>query len=304
LPVADLVAAKLSNAAALGIPFDIALFGNSRVVSVGRYHLSLSPDVRFFNFAVGGTSFLQSVRSLEYLAENGVAPGTAVISIDNAELQFVGLQYWPHPFFDGKQFLADLSTLLHAEYGTLHQRVKDAVKLVEYQIGSSWHQLSLSWNFDTFVRRGSHQFGIRDSQTLRNSSNLSDGSRTQVLPDHQPDFRQFRPETSAPRAWNRFVLLGLRRLARIAELHGTRVVIFESPLAPELAVRYSAGQSQAAQETRRWMAKGCAAGGLECWPAPLLPVTSDLPWPDCCHAPAAQLGQYILGLLEHPQPPN
>ena len=124
LSVQSVAAAKLSHGATPEDAYDVAIFGNSRAVMVGARHIEAVHDRTFFNFAVGGTAFQQSVRSLEYLADQGKAPRIAVISYDNAELQFVGIPYWPQPVFEIVSFVEDVVTLLREDYGTLHQRVK------------------------------------------------------------------------------------------------------------------------------------------------------------------------------------
>src|SRR5690606_24145659 len=65
LPVDDIVAIKATHG--IRAPaYEVALFGNSRAVMVGHRHIGLD-EGRFFNFAVGGTSFQQSVVMLERL---------------------------------------------------------------------------------------------------------------------------------------------------------------------------------------------------------------------------------------------
>ena len=117
------------------------------------------------------------------------------------------------------------------------------------------------------------------------------------MPNQEISFEQFRPQTSAPRAENRYFLIGLRRLAQLAEAHGTRIVIYESPLAPPLAREYGLRPTAAAAETRRWIARGCANSPLECHSAPIFEVNHDRYWPDCCHAPADQLGAFISHII-------
>lgn len=301
MSVADVVAAKLTYATSREEPFDLAVFGNSRSVMLGSEHIAQWQRGRGFNFSVGGTAFQQSVRSLEYLAHHGVAPKTAVISIDNAELQFVGSPYWPQPLFDGIRIFQDIFSLLREDYAGFHQRLKDAVKLAEYFAGDGWHHFKLAWNFDTMLRRGRHFFGDMDVAEIDALPSQKDGSRRPKTAKEPPNLVGFKPETSAPRAVNRYVLIGLRRLAILAEEYGTRVIVYESPLAPELASAYGARPTGSASESRRWMTLGCKAANVECHPAPVLPTQETTYWPDCCHAPAVILGKYVSDLIANPR---
>jgi hypothetical protein len=302
LSVSDLVAAKLAYATSKKEPFELAVFGNSRSVMLGTEHIAQWKRNRAFNFSVGGTAFQQSVRSLEYLAQHGVAPKTAVISIDNAELQFVGSPYWPQPLFDGFRIFQDISSLLREDYAGFHQRLKDSVKLAEYFTNDGWHHFKSAWSFDTMLRRARYFFGEVDVAKIDALASQSDGSRRPIIAKEPPNLKAFRPSTSGPRAVDRYLLIGLRRLAVLAEQHGTRIIVYESPLAPELASIYTARSTDAASETRRWMALGCMAANVECHAAPVLRTRVAAYWPDCCHAPAVVLGKYVSDLIANRRP--
>ena len=79
------------------------------MVSRGDVNL---PNSDFFNFSVGGTSFIQSVTLLEELAEQGVAPKTAIISIDHPELQFIECLYFPEPISRPADYVSEVLTIL------------------------------------------------------------------------------------------------------------------------------------------------------------------------------------------------
>lgn len=297
LSAQSIVAAKLTHAVTLDHAYDVAIFGNSRVVMLSAHHIGAIRSRTFFNFAVGGTAFQQSVRALEYLVDHGKPPKVVVISYDNAELQFVGVPYWPQPIFEVFRLFKDVAMLLGEDYATFHQRVKDAVKLAEYFAEYGWHHVELAWNFERMVNRIDHFAALWRGADRGLSTNLQDGSRTQQLPTQEITFEKFHPQTSAPRAENRYILIGLRRLARLAEAHGIRIIIYESPLAPPLARKYRQRPTAAAVETRRWIATGCADSSLECHPAPSFELDHDRYWPDCCHAPADQLGAFVSRII-------
>jgi len=300
LPAASIVNAKLNHGAGLNKAYDIAIFGNSRAVMVGAQHIKAIQGRTFFNFAVGGTAFQQSVRSLEYLASHGKAPRVAIISYDNAELQFVGIPYWPAPIFELPRFFEDSVILLREDYGTLHQRIKDLVKLADHFSGQAWNHFELMWNFKNLLQRVDHFIALWLDVDLGPFPNLRDGSRTQKIPNEQVNFEAFRPQTSMPRAENRFLLIGLRRLARLAETHEIRIIIYESPLAPPLALKYGSKPTEPAIETRRWLKRGCRNTILECYSAPIFKIENSNHWPDCCHAPADKLGAFISAIINAP----
>ena len=303
LPAASIINAKLSHGAGLNKAYEIAMFGNSRSIMVGAQHINAIQGRTFFNFSVGGTAFQQSVRSLEYLVSHGKAPRVAIISYDNAELQFVGVPYWPVAIFEVPRFIEDAAILLGEDYGTLHQRVKDLVKLAGYFFGQAWHHFELMWNFKSLLHRIDHFIAIWLGVDLGPFPNLRDGSRIQKPSNEQVNFEAFRPQTSMPRAENRFLLIGLRRLARLAKTHEIRIIIYESPLAPPLALKYSSKPTEPAVETRRWIKRGCKNTILECYTAPIFKIENSKHWPDCCHAPADKLGAFISRIINPPSRP-
>jgi hypothetical protein len=74
--------------------FRYGLFGNSRAVAVSHRDLGL-PASEFFNFAVGGTSFRQSVAMVQMLHDACKLPDTVIISLDNHDINFFSHAYWP-----------------------------------------------------------------------------------------------------------------------------------------------------------------------------------------------------------------
>src|SRR5690349_20011124 len=84
LPGDEVIAIKLNRAKQVP-PYDVGLFGYSRIMMVGADDLGL-PGKRVFNFSIGGSSIRQSIRLLEELHAMGKAPAIAIISVDHAEL--------------------------------------------------------------------------------------------------------------------------------------------------------------------------------------------------------------------------
>lgn len=301
-PSTDLVASKLLYAVGRTRPFELAIFGNSRSVMLSTADIPGVDPRGFFNFSVGGTSFQQSVRSVEYLASHSVLPKTVIISYDNTELQFVGLATWPRPELEPHRLIADLAELLSNDYGTLHLRVRDAVKVADYFSDRSWRRFEQLWSLDTLFKRVQYFLGSPGMAGSGEAMRRTDGSRAQTLPDKRLSFASFKPKTSAHRADARYFLLGMKRLARVAQAHDVRIILYESPLAPELSTRLGPNPTAAAEETRSWIRLGCASTSLECHEAPVLAPSDSVYWPDCCHAPARLLGQYVAALLKRPDP--
>ena len=70
-------------------PYDIVLFGNSRSVQVGAANLG-TRSCSFFNAAIPGQSFRNSVAMVERLANLGHTFDTVMIGLDNFLIQFAG----------------------------------------------------------------------------------------------------------------------------------------------------------------------------------------------------------------------
>jgi len=301
LGVRDLLAAKYHHAVLRKKQYDIGVFGNSRSAMVSRGDVSL-PNLDFFNFSVGGTSFIQSVTLLEELAEQGVAPKTAIISIDHPELQFIEFLYFPEPIFRPADYAGDVLTILHDGVGTRRQRRSDAVKVIDWAHKQSWARFRENWNVDTLTRRiGYFRAASVDRQEDGvNPTNRIDGSHEQILPEQQLSFADFEPGSPAFRAHNRFVFIGSKRLAALKRQNKIRIVVYESPLAPEINKIRSENTSPQALESRRWFNAGCQDSSVECIFAPVLPSVPNLNWPDCCHPPARVLGGFFDRLVQMP----
>ena len=110
----------------------------------------------------------------------------------------------------------------------------------------------------------------------------------------------FEPGGPGFRAHNRYVFIGLKRLAALKRRHKIRIVVYESPLAPEVVKIRAESVSPQALESRRWFSAGCQDNSVECISAPVLPSVPNLNWPDCCHPPARVLGRFLERLAHVP----
>jgi hypothetical protein len=298
----DRLAAKLYHASSRTGPYDIGIFGNSRSVMLHQGVIPWANGRSVFNFSVGGTSLHQSVRSIEFLAAHGVLPRTVVVSVDPAELQFVEIPYWPHPLLEPLRYGEFLGALLRDDYDGLRRRLGDVVKVNDFFLDRAWQDFERLWNFERTTERLAYGLGFRTRASSQPTPNYLDGSRRASEASAAPDLSGFKPKGSAHRADARLTRVSIERLSALARATGARVIVYEAPLAPSLAVRAKNAPSAGAVESRRWLREACAKGGVECYDAPVLPTPPRTHWPDCCHAPASILGAHVDSLLRKTTP--
>ena len=92
----------------------------------------------------------------------------------------------------------------------------------------------------------------------------------------------------------RLVEIDMGRLAQVQK-HGTKIVIYESPIHPKLLDEIAKSSPEKVHAFRQRFLEICRRNSIACHSAPIL--TKPLPWSDCCHAPPALLGRFIAGLL-------
>lgn len=276
--------------------YDLALFGNSRSVMVGAEHLGPAGQ-GFFNFSVGGTGFLQSVSLLETLAAEGRAPKTALISLDHLELQFFGYSAFPAPLADP---IGMASRLAHAVQAT-RSGIASKGMLLRYVVDealTTGRTIRNLWKYDLLSRRLQSLVGPTndtEGQYYREDGSLPFSG---AIDDDVADFRLPPPLFSLAELHH---WIAIKRLADIARSHGTRIIVFESPLAPDLSRRFDVSASPAAVHLRQSLIAACADEPISCIGPPSVPISANsTPWPDCCHAPAPDLGRYLQAILLRP----
>ncbi len=287
LEVHDLAAVKVAHATATA-RYDVGLFGSSHVVQVAERDLGLVGR-RSFNFALPGSSFRQSVALLERLEADGRAPRTAVISLDNILLNQVGAIEYPSVGTRVTLALGDVAWLLR------ERSARTTARSLYDHVRSEWRQLQATFSFQRLYSRLSfwHPERIPPPRSWTESYR-TDGSRV-MRPFAEWDRRL---EIAPPfELWDAYLRRDLQRLARLKE-RGLRVIIFESPLAPELEIEATAERLTAAQLLREGFLRSCGELGLECSLAPSLQRRERTSaWVDCCHAPPEALGRYIASLV-------
>ncbi len=291
LAVEDIAALKLRHIVEQP-SYRFLILGNSRSLPITSADLGIISHSGF-NLSLTGESLRSSVLLMEWLAQNDRLPKVALISFDNAELNYYSNPYWAPPSARWRQMVRDLKAGLRRPSISLQDVGRMAIRhaMTEATLWSRafnasriWRGLtSLFWNGGV-VRIVSRQVGYQ-----------SDGSRSPCEPKA--------PYSGGPLPTpNRNVLPGyldydLERLARIAD-GGTRIIIYETPLFPSLQLERLGSPSAVAAETRTAFLDLCAKHGLECHPSP--PVFEDfgLAWPDAGHPPAAPLAAWIKSFLQ------
>jgi len=295
LAVEDIAALKLHHVLARP-PYDALLLGNSRSLPLRAADLGLDPHGTF-NLALTGESLRSSTLLLEWLADAGRLPRLALISFDHAELNYYGNPNWAPRPVRWFQLARDLEAGLRRPAIPVGEFVRMALRHITTEATLLSRDLSFSR-----VRRGvsatfARLFAPNDLLAPRAPSEAgyqADGSRP-----HSPPGVPFVPAPlPVP---NRNVLTGyldydLERIAAVAA-KGTRIVIYETPLFPEMQRAAMARPSPVADETRAGLLRMCARHGLECHASPSTFDDFGLPWPDAGHPPAAALAAWIQTLI-------
>lgn len=260
--------------------YDIGLFGNSRILMVGADELGLG-NRRVFNFAIGGQSIRQSIRLLEELRARGKAPAIAVVSMDYVELGLPGgLGVSPGPPWRWLEEAADVWIAWKRE------GLRSAVVQI-INIGSAEEQqMAITFN---------HFFVLSKLRALAGSAGppasfRPDGSQKEVIPAGPVTISPLpRRADTYPQLESDFA-----RLAAIRDA-GTRVLVYESPVAPQLMSVNDRGLSANARAVRYRFHEACARFQLECHGPPSLTAQA---WFNRDHPRAALLAAWLRPLIE------
>lgn len=284
LPVVDVLLVKYGHA--LRSPrFSHGLFGNSRAVGVSHRDLGL-PEAGFFNFAVGGTSFRQSAALVQMLHDAGKLPDIVIISLDNHDLNFFGHVDWPGLFAAPGYHLKFLRQVYDRQPGPVLM-AKTAAETVLVSIRNIVNELNIA--------KLAGRWGFMFGRSAGRSNYDADGARMAAPPDVPADqgFRKSMP------VWPGMAVALEADIVRLGQLaaSGVRIIVYESPLDPQLADIVAAQRDATTIALRSNIRAMCNANGVVCLDAPVLPGSDVEAWPDCCHAPPASLGRFIAGLF-------
>lgn len=278
LPSDEIAALKIRHAEMVPA-YDVGLFGNSRILMIGARELGLG-NRRVFNFAVPGQSIQQSIRLLEELRARGKLPKIALISMDHVELGLQGgAAVYPGPPWRWLQALSDLRIVWSRDGWRAA-----AVQIVN-TLAAEGRELAITFN-RSFVQTKVE--ALVDS-TKATSRYRPDGSRIETPPagpvvigrlsrraEHYPELEH-----------------DLNRLRTIQQ-DGVRIVIYESPIAPQLVQDGEQQLSSNARDVRRRFHAACKSMQLECYGPPLL---NSMEWFDRDHAPAPALARWLRAIV-------
>lgn len=280
----EIAALKLRHLRAIPA-VDVLLLGNSRPLPIAAEDLGV-PVEHFFNGALSGESLRSSVLLLEQLAAMGKLPKLALISFDNAELQYYSNPLWPRAVPRWRALRDDIVAGLRRPDITR----ADLARMISRHVSTEAHILAQSLSFARVWRGVTVLAGQAYAPLSVAGGYGGDGSRATA-----PVLHPYVPAPLIPA--NRNVLPGYLDydLERLAAL-GTRVVIFETFLHPGQIHQFHP-QNPVALETRAALLSLCTRHGLECHTAPDMAETAQ-PWPDIGHPPAAMLAPYLRGLMD------
>jgi hypothetical protein len=267
-------------------PYDIGLFGSSHIVQVSAGDVDVK-NARLFNFAVTGSSFRQSVALLEHLEAAGKAPAVAVISLDNFTFPMVENAFYPGLF--------ERLAIIAGDALGLHRRAQYLVALraVHNGVASEWELFKAVFSFQRILSRLS--FWYPDLLPAMSDARLSyrrDGSR-QIPP--RESWNRAMPVSHKPfKLFEANLRRDLQRLAALRD-RGRTILIYESPLSPELNPVMAEGTLLLIEKSRKLFAGICSELALQCRLAPSL--SGGGTWGDCCHAPPRELGQFITSFI-------
>lgn len=287
LPEQDITALKLDHARHVE-RYDIGLFGNSRSIQAGS-DKPIGDSRSFFNFSVPGASFRNSVAMIETLADDGALPKTVLVSLDNFAIDFYGNALFPEI---GTRWATMFEDVL-ADGVLAGQPIRAVLRMAFRHALTEWRILTSQFNVTLLRNRllGSAEAANGPAALYR-----ANGSR--ALPPVRRNGDLVPVKTEYPKQIIRgYLAADLRRLSDIAEATDSRIVVFESPVAPGLEVA-SAG----IDDVRASFYALCGRLQVTCLPAPDLGEYPLSAWFDATHAPTAALDTWLTTVLAKAAP--
>lgn len=283
LPEQDITALKLDHARQVE-RYDIGLFGNSRSIQAGS-DKPIGDSRSFFNFSVPGASFRNSVAMIETLADDGVLPKTVLVSLDNFAIDFYGNALFPDI---GTRWATMFEDVL-ADGVLAGQPVRAVLRMAFRHALTEWRILTSQFNVTLLRNRvlGSAEAAKNPAVALYRPN----GSR--ALPPVRRNGDLIPVKTENPKQIiSGYLAADLRRLSDIVGPTDSRIVVFESPVAPGLEVA-SAG----VDDVRAAFYALCGGLQVTCLPAPGLGEYPLSAWFDATHAPTAALDTWLTTVL-------
>jgi len=284
---------KIRHSSERGRPYDVGLFGNSRILSVGRENIT-GNACSTFNYALSGHSFRSTVQLLERLSWEKALPRLAIISMDHFELQMTNNPVWTGWWRRWHVFLGDIAIAFREPNSDLRDKARIIWRLIstetiifqrrfEFSFFRRAVLDALKWNGDIF----------RDVDIGR--------------PGYRPDGSFYSPPLppkeiaamtrTTPQIINSVLRSDLERLFRMARDSNLKLVLYESPLHPASAVVFDAAPSFFADANRRTFLETCQGFGITCFSAPREPFLRLGGWGDASHPPPSMLGKWISSII-------
>lgn len=293
---AQIAQMKIRHSVEQSRPYDIGLFGNSRILSVGGEQLDLGTCTPF-NFALSGHSFRGSVQLVERLARKKALPRLAVVSIDHFELQMYNNPVWIDWRERMSLFADDIGVALQHPDASL----RDKARIVWRYLWTEKILFQKQFEFAFFRRSILEVLGLNDDLFAAAESDRpgyrSDGSF------YSPPRRAGKIPPS-PRTTSQIIDIILRndleRLFRLKEENNLQLLIYESPLHPSSVAVFERAPSPFAEANRRTFQQACVDFGVTCVVAPLTAFRQTSGWDDASHPPPNLLGKWI-GASSRPQ---
>ena len=168
--------------------------------------------------------------------------------------------------------------------------------MLDWAKDHTWNSFKNAWKRDVLIDRLNYVrkvfLGEKIDLPIKRLIFRDDGSIVQALPSKNTDFSNQKFSYGGLRGWDRHVYLGIKRLDVIARKHLVRIIVYESPIWPGLASSDKHIRKDAIS-THKWFLNGCRETVIECINAWKLKSQASGYWPDCCHAPAGDLGYYF-----------
>ena len=283
---------KLRHAYRRGKPYDLGLFGNSRILSVGHQNLNLG-NCSVYNFALSGQSLRSSAVIIEELAKHGVLPKVSIISIDHFELQKFNNPVWLKTLARWRHGIGDVGLAFSAKAITLRYRLKILWRVL-------WTEtLAFQQQFEfKFFRRGLLQVLNLNSPDFPTVKAGGIGYREDGSIQNISVTKTFPPlNIQRPQIINALLRNDLERIANVMQRTKRKAIFYESPLHPVSAKKFQDVPSHHASLNRKILLDTCASQNLECRRASINRFSNAKGWSDYSHPPPMQLGKWINDIV-------
>ena len=274
----DLSKIKLHNAENKE-KFDIAIFGNSRSVNIGKSDLQIR-DEEFFNFSIPGESFRNSVSMIEILFNKNKVPKTNIIAFDNFEIDLIGGNVInPNLFFHRvKKKTIEFFYLINISYKeafkNLHDYIIEEFRGLKYLFSITRNKIYVPLIFGYFYK---------DKVNLisENGKNI----KTELLKKKKYKFDYIRND--------KYLLLekDLNTLKRVKEKTGVNIIIYISPILPDFQINQKL--SSKAKFVKDRLFKICKKNKIRCIDSPMISNKKKPFWDDSSHPPSQKIGSWI-----------